>query len=230
MRSRHPGAFGRNLWGGLATIAAVGLLSPRPALALDSDAAYRSASQQITSVASALNAIQQAVRKSQNEERSPAQRIADAVLLMGSKDYTRAANVLNEVIEKYPNDPTAFADGMSLLGETYFRSKQYLSARRVFKTIVDKGSDPRFSIYQEKALGRLVDVALRTRDFSSLDDIFASMSKVSQSTVSSGLAYARGKGLFVKKDYGGAKASLATVDAQSEYAHQARYMLGLVAV
>jgi tetratricopeptide (TPR) repeat protein len=214
----------------LAGVCGVGLASPRDALALDSDLAFRNASQQISSVTSGLSAIQQAVQRSQSEERTPAQRIADAVLLMGSKDYIRAANVLNEVVEKFPDHPTAYADGLSLLGETYFRSKQYLSARRIFKKIVEKGGDPRFASYQEKALGRLVDVALRIQDYTSLDEIFASMNKVAPTAVGSGLAYARGKGLFAKKDYAGAKSALASVDTQSEYAHQARYFLGLIAV
>lgn len=215
---------------GLAGLWATGLFAPGDALALDSETALRNASQQIGSVSTGIGAIQQAVQKSRSEERSPAQRIADAVLLMGSKDYPRASHVLNEVVDKYPDHPTAYADALSLLGETYFRSKQYLSSRRVFKQIVDKGSDPRFASYQEKALARLVDVALRTKDYTSLDEIFASMNKVAPASVGSGLAYARGKGLFAKKDFGGAKAALGTVDDKSEYAHQARYMLGLIAV
>src|SRR5262249_16990488 len=146
--------------------------------AIDSDAAYNSATQQINSVSAGLGSIQAAIQKSRGAEASPAQRIADAVLLLGSKDYARAANVLNEVVEKYPDHPTAFPDALSLLGETYFRSHQYLSARRVFRQVVDRGGEARFAPYQAKALGRLVDIALRTKDYSSLDEIFASMNKV----------------------------------------------------
>jgi tetratricopeptide (TPR) repeat protein len=210
--------------------AALGLIDPAIAQAIDSDDAYASASQTITQVNAGVGSIQQAIQRSRSEARTPAQRIADATLLIGAKDYTRAANVLNEVVEKYPDHPTAYPDALTLLGETYFRSKQYLSARRVFRQVVDRGSEPRFATYQPKALGRLVDVALRTKDYSSLDEIFASMNKVPPAAVTSGLAYARGKGLFAKKDYGGAKAALATVDTKSEYAHQARYVLGLIAV
>src|SRR5262249_43722504 len=106
---------------------------------------------------------------------------------------------------------------------------QFLSANRVFKEIV-RHSEPRFESYQTKALGRLVDIALRIKDYSSLDDIFASMNKVPPAAVGSSLAYAKGKGLFAKKDFAGAKASLAAVDIRSEYLHQAQYLLGLIAV
>jgi tetratricopeptide (TPR) repeat protein len=202
------------------------------AWALDSEQAYTSASQQIALVSGpqGVAAIQAAIQKSKSAERTAEQRITDATLLMGAKDYNRAAGVLNEIIEKYPTHPTAYPDAMAMLGETYFRSNQYLSSRRIFNEIVRRGGEPRFSSYQATALGRLVDVALRIKDFSSLDEIFASMNKVPPSAVGSGLAYAKGKGLFAKKDLAGAKAALGGVDAKSEYYHQSQYLLGLIAV
>jgi tetratricopeptide (TPR) repeat protein len=195
--------------------------APSSASALDADQAYTSASQTLVSVSGpqGIGAIQAAIQKSKGQERTPEQRIADAVLLMGSKDYDRAATVLNEVVEKYPDHPTAYPDALSLLGETYFRSHQYLSANRAFREIVKRGGESRFASYQIKALGRLVDVALRIKAYDSLDEIFASMNKVPPGAVSSGLAYARGKGLFAKN-----------VDIKSEYLHQAQYVLGLIAV
>jgi tetratricopeptide (TPR) repeat protein len=204
--------------------------APRDASALEADQAFNTARQQISGVSQGLGTIQQAIQSSRAQERTPAQRIADAVLLMGAKDYNRAIVVLNEVVEKYPDHPTAYPDALSLLGESYFRAKQYYSARRSFKEIVDKGNDPRFQQYVGKALGRLVDVTMRIKDYDKLDAIFASMNKVPPGGVSSGLAYAKGKGLFARKDYGGARASLSGVDAQSEYYHQAQYLQGLIAV
>jgi tetratricopeptide (TPR) repeat protein len=199
------------------------------ALALDSDAAYGSASQAISSVAAGLGQIQAAIQKSKGQERSAEQRIADAQLLMGSKDYPRAATILNEVVEKYPEHPTAFADGMTLLGEVYFRSKQYLSARRVFKQVVARSVEPRFAPYQSTALERLLDISLRLKDWKALDEVLALMSAAPPNG-SSGLAYARGKGLLAKKDFAGARSALVLVDARSDYLHQARYLLGLIAV
>ena len=215
---------------GLLTLGAAVLAAPSEAWALDAEKAYTGAAQQIGGATADVGVIQRAMLKSRGQERSPSQRIADAVLLMGSKDYARAANVLNEVVEKYPDHPTAFPDALSLLGETYFRSKQFLSARRAFQQIVTRGSEPRFATYQEKALGRLVDIALRMKDYGALDAIFASMDRVPPASVGSGFAYARGKGLVAKKDYAGAKVALAAVDPQSEHIHQARYMLALIAV
>lgn len=213
------GAFGGALLG-----------APRESFALDAEQAFAAASQQIAGVSQGLGAIKAAITGSRALAKTPEQRIADAVLLIGAKDYSRAITVLNEVVEKYPKHPTAYPDALSLLGETYFRAKQYYSARRAFKEIVDRSADPRFGTNVGKALGRLVDIALRLKDYEKLDAIFASMSKVPPQSIGSGLAYARGKGLFAKKDWNGAKTSLAGVDPKSEYYHQAQYFLGLIAV
>ncbi len=204
--------------------------APREGRALDAEQAVTGAAQQISGVSLGLGAIQQAIQQSRSRERSPEQRIADAVLLMGSKDYNRAILVLNEVIEKFPDNPTAYPDALALLGESYFKAKQYYSARRSFKEIVDKSGEPRFQQYVAQSLGRLVDVTMRIKDYDKLDAIFASMNKVPPGAVSSGLAYAKGKGLFARKDWAGARASLGGVDAASEYYHQSQYLLGLLEV
>lgn len=229
-------AFKAFRWGrvsrvlGLAAFGCALLGAPRESFAIDAEQAYTSASQQIASVSQGLGAIQAAIASSRAREKSPEQRIADAVLLIGAKDYNRAITVLNEVVEKYPRHPTAYPDALSLLGETYFRAKQYYSARRAFKEVVDKSADPRFGNNVGKALGRLVDITLRLKDYDKLDAIFASMNKVPPQAIGSGLAYARGKGLYAKKDWNGARTSLAGVDPKSEYYHQAQYFLGLIAV
>jgi tetratricopeptide (TPR) repeat protein len=202
---------------------------PLEARAENPDSVLASAARQVTSVSGDVGAINAAIQRSRTGERTAAQRIADAVLLRGAKDYDRAISVLNEVLEKHGDDAAAYPDALHLLGETYFDDKQYLSARRAFRQIVERSSEPRFARYQADALSRLVDIALRTRDLASLDSIFASMSRVPQAA-GSALAYARGKGLLAKGDVAGAKASLAAVDTQSDLAHQARYLIGLVAV
>lgn len=203
--------------------------APGVASARDADEAYGAASQALAAVTAGLGQIQAAIQRSKGEARGPEQRLADAQLLMGSKDYARAATTLNEVVEKYPAHPTAVADGLSLLGETYFRSKQFLAARRVLKQILAKGANPRFAPYQAKAFERLLDIALRLKDWKALDEVLSQMN-ASPGAASGGLAYARGKGLLAKKDFAGARASLAQVDARSDYLHQARYLLALVAV
>ncbi|AKT43219.1 tetratricopeptide repeat protein [Chondromyces crocatus] len=218
----------RMVGGGLGLLTC--LSSAGAAHAVDAERAAQRASQEIAGVNGDLGIIQDAIRRSRGEERSPAARIADAVLLMGSKDYDRAVAVLNEVIEKYPGHSTAQPDALALLGETYFRSKQYLSARRTFQQLVERRGEPRFATYQVRALGRLVDIALRLREHAALDEVLAGMSAIPPEAGGGALAYARGKALFVKRDHAAARAALGVVDASSGLLHQAGYLLALIAL
>jgi tetratricopeptide (TPR) repeat protein len=201
---------------------------PQSALAIDSDEALSSASQQVTSAGGGVDSIKQQVQRA-TQQRTPEQKIADAVLLMGGKDYDRAANVLNQLIEKHPDHPTAYPDALALLGEVYFRSNQLWSAKRVFQKISSAPDDKRFTPYLTKALARLVDIAMRKKDDELLAEVLAALDKAPPSATSL-LAYARGKALVAKKDYGQAKTVLATIDPKSEYAHQAQFLLGLISV
>jgi tetratricopeptide (TPR) repeat protein len=210
--------------------AVVCLLASSSALAAKSDDAINNAKRSISEATAGVSSIEQAITTSKSEERSPEARIADGELLLRSKDYGRAAGVLNQVVEKYPTHPTAYPDALYLLGETYFESKQYLSARRIYRQMVDRGGERGFANYQSRALARLIDVALRTQDYATLDEVFAKISQLPPASIEGELNYARGKGHFAKKDYAGAKSALGAVNAQSSHQHQARYLLGVIAM
>lgn len=212
----------------VAALAAVGLvLIAQPAGADDPETAIQAADAQISAVANDIPAIERADQTAIAKQQTPQQRIADAQLLMGVKDYERAAEVLSEVLERHKSNPTAVADASHLLGETYFLDKQYLSAKRVFERIVSRSAEAKFRVFHERAVVRLVDIALRIRDYSWLDSVFAS---IGAAPGSSRLAYAKGKGLYAKGDLVGARAALSQVTADSEYVHQAGYLLGVIAV
>ncbi|MSP23997.1 MAG: tetratricopeptide repeat protein [Myxococcales bacterium] len=208
---------------------AVTLCSSPQAHAENPEQAFKGASDQIQSTVSDASAIEQAIAIQKQRARGPQQRIADAVLLMGVKDFDRAADVLNEVVEQYPDHATAFADGLQLLGETYFLSKQYLSAQRVFTKLVERGTEARFQPYRERAVIRLVDIALRLRDFASLDRLFSLVGQLSNEA-SSGMSYARGKGLLAQGKLDAAEVSLRAVAADSQFAHQAKYLAAVLAI
>jgi tetratricopeptide (TPR) repeat protein len=214
-----------------AAQAALCLLLASAAAHAGADEAVGDAQRVLTDVNRNTGAVEQAIARARADERSPEARIADAELLLGNKDYEHASVLLNQVVEKYPNHATAYPDALFLLGETYFGAKQYYSARRVYRQIVDRGSERRFTDYQAKALARLVDVAIRIQDYTTLDELFARMGAMS--TSSPGyveLAYARGKGLYAKGDLAGAKTALASVAPTSPYFPQSRYLLGVVAM
>ncbi len=162
---------------------------------------------------------------------TPAERIAAGDMLLRNKDYDRAIEALSKVLELYRQGKApeaAYADASVMLGEAYMATKQYLSARRHFREILDNGTRSPYDGYVGKALSRLVDIALRTDDLPGLDYVFERLARLPAVDGTGSLAYARAKALYAKKDYGAAKAAVNLVPAASSYTPQAQYLLGVV--
>ncbi len=202
---------------------------PASAFAADGDADGANAQKEVNTVSNESNRVQAAIEKAKSERYSVEQRLANAELLYRSKDYPRAIVVFSEILEEYP-DTVAYVDALWLRGETFYAQKEYLSARRDYRQIVDKGNDPRFQPYFGRALARLVDVCLRINDLQGLDEVFAKLSQVPPGQVDAGLNYAKGKAYYFKGDYSQAAGALDQVPPNTPYTHQARYFRGMVAI
>jgi tetratricopeptide (TPR) repeat protein len=162
---------------------------------------------------------------------TPAERVAAGDMLLRNKDYDRAIEALSKVLELYRQGKAteaAYADASLLIGEGYMHTKQYLSARRHFREILDNGARSPYDGFVGKALSRLVDIALRTDDLPGLDYVFERLSRLPSTDRSGSLAYARAKALYAKKDYSASKAAVNAVPAGSAYTPQAQYLLGVV--
>ncbi|HEV8245992.1 MAG TPA: tetratricopeptide repeat protein, partial [Polyangiaceae bacterium] len=110
----------------------------------------------------------------------------------------------------------------------YFQSRQYLSARRHYREILDKAQQASFLSYVGRSLSRLVDIALRTDDLDSLDYVFARLEQLPATDPNGSIPYARAKALFAKHEYERAKSAINTVPANSDYTLQAQYLLGVI--
>ncbi len=213
-----------------SAVATVALAANAPdARAADGDADASRAQSEVTAVDREAASVQAAVDKAKAQRYSVEQRVANGELLYRSKDYTRAIVVFSEILEEFPDTPS-YVDALWLRGETFYSSKEYLSARRDYRQIVDRSSEPRFNPYFGRALARLVDVCLRLNDIKGLDEVFSKLNQVPPSQVDAGLLYAKGKAYYFKQDYGNAQSALTSVPAGSPYTHQARYFLGMVAM
>lgn len=162
---------------------------------------------------------------------TPAERVAAGDMLLRNKDYDRAIETLSKVLELYRQGKVpeaAYADASLLIGEGYMSTKQYLSARRHFREILDNGTRSPYDGFVGKALSRLVDIALRTDDLPGLDYVFERLSRLPSTDRSGSLAYARAKALYAKKDYVSAKNAVNAVPAGSPYTLQSQYLLGVV--
>jgi tetratricopeptide (TPR) repeat protein len=210
-------------------VALLALAGATPAYAADADGDASRAQQEVTNVSNETSSVQAAIEKAKAQRYTVEQRIANGELLYRSKDYPRAIVVFSEILEEFPDTP-AYPDALWLRGETFYAQKEYLSARRDYRAIVDRGVEPRFQPYFGKALGRLVDVCLRIGDLKGLDEVFAKINQVPPSQVDAGLNYAKGKAYYFRQNYGEAQSALSAVGNGTPYSHQARYFLGMVAM
>lgn len=199
------------------------------ALAADAEGDASRLQIEVTTVDRESGSVQAAIEKAKAQRYSAEQRVANGEILYRTKDYARAIVVFGEVMEEFPNTPS-YPDALWLRGETFYAQKEYLSARRDYRALVDRYQEPRFNPYLGKALARLVDVSLRTNDLKALDEVFQKMSLVPPAQADGALLYAKGKGLYFKGDYAGSLAALQSVPNGNPYAHQARYFQGMNAI
>lgn len=224
---RHP--LARRLTARVSALALAGaaLCFAEPAQATPQES-LRLAGQQLGGVNAELSSIEKVAKGRKAKSRTPEQMIADARLLMGVKDFDRAASVLSRVVEKFKDHPTAYGDALRLLGESYYKDEQYLSARRKFEFILANSSDRRLLRYRDWAVRRLIDIALKMKDLKGLERALASIAAAGGSS-SPSLAYARGKGLLAQGKLAAAEVELEKVQPTHRFYHQARYLLGLAA-
>lgn len=199
------------------------------ARAADADGDASMAQTEVSSVDRDSSSVQAAVERARAQRYSVEQRLANGELLYRTKDYARASVLFSEILEEFPDTPS-YPDALWLRGETFFATKEYLSARRDYRQIVERGREPRFSPYYGKALARLVDVSLRLNDIKGLDEVFAKINEVPPAQVDAALNYAKGKAYYFKGDYQTATSALQSVPPTARHAHQARYFQGLVAI
>lgn len=205
------------------------VVAPESALAADGDADGAKAQNEVNAVSTDAHSVEAAIEKAKGQRYTVEQRLTNGELLYRTKDYARATVVFSEILEEFPDTPS-YVDALWLRGETFYAQKEYLSARRDYRQIVHRGSEPRFSPYMGRALARLVDVCLRINDLDGLDEVFAKLNQIPPSQVDAGLQYAKGKAYYFKRDYSNASAALQAVPNGNAYAHQARYFQGMIAM
>ncbi|MEI7891891.1 MAG: tetratricopeptide repeat protein [Myxococcales bacterium] len=216
-------------WALLWTVpGALALVLHAPSALADADRNLAAAEQDLAGIVSEIPMVRQAVERSHRERPSPEQRLANGELLFRAKDYPRAILVLSQIVEEAPNTPV-LPDAISLRAETFYAAQEYLSARRDFRALVDRSTDPRFASFQGKALARLVDISLRLDEPpEALAEIYERMERITDPDPA--LRYAKGKARFRRREWTAAVESFASVPLGTLYTHQARYFEGLVAM
>ena len=123
------------------------------------------------------------------------ERLTDGELYLRLEDYLRAAILFTDIVEHYQTH-RAYPEALFLLGESLFLAGDSLGARRRYEGIINRGSDPAFSLYLEPSLSRLIEIAIETQDFRGVDVYFAKLEALPSAALSVTTAYFRAKYLY----------------------------------
>ena len=164
---------------------------------------------------------------------TPEERIAAGEILLRNKDWERAILTFNQVKELHSQGKVrepAVVDAEYLLGEAYFRSDQYLSAKREYMVIVKQAARAPYDSYAGRSLSRLVDISLRSGQSTILAALGSIVPTLPSSDASGSMQYGRAKYFYASGDYGKTREAVAQVPSTSIYLHQALYLLGVVTI
>lgn len=174
------------------------------------------------------------------------ERLTDGELFYRLQDYVRASVIFTDIVENHQGH-TAYPDALFLLGDSLFRWGDHLGARTRFRQVIDRADEGRFRPYVQRSLGRLIEIAIHTRDFDGVDGYFARLSQLPPTEIEAATAYFRAKYLYnlaVDATVGAdpevvvpaldpdalerARVAFEAVSPRSDYYIQARYFVGVI--
>lgn len=124
------------------------------------------------------------------------ERLTNGELFYRLRDYVRASIIFTDIVDNFPRHP-AYSDALFLLADSLYQAGDRLGARTRFREIVDHANDPRFRTYVQRALGRLLEIAIHTREFDDVEELFARLGQSGAQSDSEGsIAYFRSKLLY----------------------------------
>lgn len=182
----------RWLYGGVAAALVLGLALPAPAQDL------AAIGRELTRIESdARNLAQERIRRS-NRLRSPThveERLTDGELFYRLQDYVRASIIFTDIVDNYP-EHRAYPDALFLLADSLFRAGDYLGSRTRFRQLLDRAGEPAFGPFVQRALGRLIEIAIHTRDFEGVEEYFQQLARLPPQEVEAATSYYRAKYLY----------------------------------
>ncbi len=152
-------------------------------------------------------------------------RLNDGQSLMLLKDYVRAAIIFYDLVEDDQNrDHPGYADALYSLGEALFFNRNYIDARKYFGRVLE---DQRGRPYRKLALVRLMQIAIRTKEFDKVDQAHERLGREG-AEISPRAQYLWGKTLFLRDRLQEAARTFSGLEPGEPFYFQARYYLGVV--
>lgn len=123
------------------------------------------------------------------------ERLTDGELFYRLQDYLRASIIFTDIVDNFPQH-AGYPDALFLLADSLFQAGDYLGARTRFRLVLDGAGRPSYRPYVQRALGRLIEIAIHIRDFDGVDAYFQVLSRLPPSEVEASTAYFRAKYLY----------------------------------
>lgn len=180
-----------------ALLCSAGLLVPLGGFTAAHAQSVESVTQEVVDIEGDLRRLlDQPLRRSRL--RSPThveERLTDGELFYRLRDYVRASIIFTDIVENHAGH-RAYPDALFLLADSLFRAGDYLGARTRFRELIHHTGDSGFRPYLQRALGRLIEIAIHTRDFDGVEGYFAQLSRIPPSEIEATTNYFRGKYLY----------------------------------
>lgn len=182
-------------WALLATISAMPFLRPDAALAQPH--VEEAARRVIEIEAEAGQLLGSSIRREELRSRTYVEeRIAEGEVQLELGDPLRASIIFTDIVEHHPQHRAA-PDALYLLAESLFRAGDLFGARRNFRELTERAErDPAYRARTDEAIGRLLEIALRTRDFRGIEEEIARLDRTSLNAVGGSSTYYRGRYLY----------------------------------
>jgi len=211
----------------LVCAALVCLLAPALAAAADLDEALERAERQISLLEGKAALVGHELQRGTSRRTSVEvfeSRLNDGQALMLLKDHVQASLIFLELVDNPDNvDQPGWADALYNLGEALFFNKNFLDARTYFRRVLEESSG---KSYRRLALVRLMQIALRTMDFESLDGYRERLRREAEGISPEG-EYLWGRTLMARGRLDEAMQAFAAVALGQPFHMQALYLTGV---
>jgi TolA-binding protein len=152
----------------------------------------------------------------------PAERLIDGENFYRLKDYQRASIIFLDLIESYANSPV-YPDALFLFADSLFLSRDYYGARDWFRRLLADIDRPGMRRFRQKAIGRLVEIAIHVDDFEGIDAYLQQLGQAPDAEA----RYVKGKYLYFRGDPDGALAEFTQVTGDRALELKAGYFIGV---
>ena len=152
-------------------------------------------------------------------------RLLDAQVLFELQDWARASILFLDTVEQYPQS-AVHDEALFYLAESLLELRNLRSARASYQELAARPK----STYHYGALGRLVEIALRTGETDGVHELIRRMGDLAADPTKAGAPYVRAKFLYFRESSEEAIAAFDAIPDDHPYGRHARYFAAVCRV